>query len=99
MNVVVRPRAASGIEATAAWFETTQPGMGSDFVVAVEAALTRVGAHPFLYAVIVGHVRRIPLWRFHYGLFYEVVGQTVFVLACEDLRRDPARVRDLLISG
>jgi toxin ParE1/3/4 len=87
----VHPEAVSEIEETAAWYEARRPGLGVEFVAAVDEAFESLMERP----------ERAPLWkaglpwrryrlsRFPYVLFYRVdVGQ-VFVIALAHAKRRP----------
>jgi len=63
------------------WYELQSPGLGEEFIAAMELQLKRLMQSPLLYAEVVPGVRRALLPRFPYGLFYVLRGELVHVLA------------------
>lgn len=62
------------------WYELQSPGLGEEFIAAMELQLKRLEQAPLLYAEVIPYIRRTLLPRFPYGLFYAVRG-LVHVLA------------------
>lgn len=71
------------------WYETQSPGLGDEFIAAMELQLKRLEQTPFFYAEAIPGVRRTLLPRFPYGLFYAVRGDLVHVLAVLHQARAP----------
>ncbi|HEY6073966.1 MAG TPA: type II toxin-antitoxin system RelE/ParE family toxin [Anaerolineales bacterium] len=92
MKIVVRPAAAADIEEAFEWYERQRPGLGEDFLTALDSTLEQVAAQPEAFAVIQRATRRalIP-HRFPYGLFYRIYGETIVVVACMHAKRHPRR--------
>lgn len=92
MKIVVRPAAAADIEEAFEWYERQRPGLGEDFLTALDSTLEQVSAQPEAFAVIHRATRRalIP-HRFPYGLFYRIYGETIVVVACMHAKRHPRR--------
>ena len=88
-RLVVQARAAEEIAAAHAWYDGQAPGLGAEFVRAVDAVLQRIAREPALHALVHGRVRRALLRRFPYGVFYAESGDTVVVLAVVHARRHP----------
>lgn len=74
-----------------AWYELQNPGLGEEFIAAMELQLKRLEQAPLLYAEAIPHVRRALLPRFPYGLFYAVRGDLVHVFAVLHDARHPKR--------
>lgn len=74
-----------------AWYELQSPGLGEEFIAAMELQLKRLEQAPLLYAEAIPNVRRALLPRFPYGLFYAVRGNLVHVLAVLHDARNPNR--------
>jgi hypothetical protein len=66
----VSRRAAFEVDAAFSWYEAQRPGLGTEFLRTVEAALAGIARHPAMYAAVRGRVRRALLRRFPYGVFY-----------------------------
>ena len=71
------------------WYELQNPGLGEEFIAAMELQLKRLEQAPLLYAEVIPSVRRALLPRFPYGLFYAVRGNFVHVLAVLHDARNP----------
>jgi toxin ParE1/3/4 len=63
------------------WYELQSPGLGEEFIAAMEWQLKRLEQAPLLYAEVIPSVRRALLPRFPYGLFYVARGDLVHILA------------------
>lgn len=71
------------------WYELQSPGLGEEFIAAIELQLKRLEQAPLLYAEVIPRVRRTLLPRFPYGLFYAVKGDLIYVLAVLHDARSP----------
>ena len=91
-QVIVRPAAAADIDDAYQWYEAQRPGLGEEFLMALNATRDRVVEQPEAYPVLQRATRRalIPN-RFPYGLFYRVYGDTIVIVACMHAKRDPRR--------
>ncbi len=91
-RVILRPAAAADIEQAYEWYEQQRPGLGNEFLTAIQSTIDRVVAQPEAFAVIHRTTRRalVPQ-RFPYGLFYRTYGETIVVVACMHAKRDPRR--------
>lgn len=71
------------------WYELLRPGLGDEFIDAVDTAVLSIvefpGAHPIAYRTS----RRYLLARFPYCLYYCVDDAGVIVVACLHAVRDP----------
>jgi plasmid stabilization system protein ParE len=93
-RLIIRPEAEQDIDDAYEWYETNQPRLGSEFVRAVDEAIAKIGRNPLAYPVQYRQVRRVLLKRFPYGVFYVLVDDTIFVLACFHGKLDLKRWRD-----
>ena len=84
-------RALYEIGAAQEWYELQSPGLGEEFIAAMELQLKRLEQAPLLYAEVIPNVRRALLPRFPYGLFYAVRGNLIHVLAVLHDARNPGR--------
>ena len=53
------------------WYELQSPGLGEEFIAAMELQLKRLEQAPLLYAEVIPNVRRALLPRFPYGFFMQ----------------------------
>lgn len=73
------------------WYELRSPGLGAEFIAAMELQLKRLEAAPLLYAEVIPNVHRALLPRFPFGLFYAVRGNLIHILAVLRDSRNPRR--------
>lgn len=73
------------------WYELQSPGLGEEFIAAIELQLKRLEQAPLLYAEVIPNVRRALLPRFPYGLFYAVRSNLIHILAVLHDARNPKR--------
>jgi len=73
------------------WYESQSPGLGEEFIAAMELQLKRLEQAPLLFAEVIPGVRRALLPRFPFGLFYVVRGNLVHILAVLHDARNPNR--------
>lgn len=91
-QVIVRPAAAADIEDAFRWYESRRPGLGEEFLLALNSTRDRILEHPEAYPVLHRATRRtLILRRFPYGLFYRIYGDTIVIVACMHAKRDPRR--------
>ena len=79
------------VEAARQWYEAQRPGLGDEFVSAVDAAVTAVVEFPEAYPLVHRDARRCLVERFPYGVFYRVAGDGLVVVACLHAAHDPER--------
>jgi len=84
-------RAVREIGEAQVWYELQSPGLGEEFIAAMELQLKRLEQAPLLYAEVIPRVRRALLSRFPYGLFFAVRGNLVHFLAVLHDARNPNR--------
>ncbi len=88
-RVIIRPEAESDIADAYQWYESQRKGLGENFLLCIEEALSRISRNPAIYSVIYEEVRRVLIHRFPFGLFF-IVGETsISVLAVLHARRNP----------
>jgi plasmid stabilization system protein ParE len=88
-GLIVEPEAEAEIDDAARWYDAQNPGLGADFLRAVQVALAAVQRNPFQYQSVDGEVRRVSVRRFPFGLMYIVSDREIIVLACFHGRRNP----------
>jgi len=75
------------------WYESQRPGLGEEFIDAVDLAVGSVLAFPGAHPVAYRDSRRFLLARFPYCLYYRVDDGGVVVVACLHAVRDPGHHR------
>ena len=71
------------------YYEEKREGLGHDFLLCVEEALGKLRRNPLIYPLIYKKLRRIPIRRFPYRLFYLVIGDRIIITAVFHARKDP----------
>lgn len=90
-QIIVRPSAASEMDAAFGWYENQRQGLGSEYLRAVDAAFAAIGRQPELFRTVRGPIRRVLLRRFPYGVFFVEGPNAITVLAVVHVRRSPDR--------
>ena len=90
-GLVLEPEAEAEIAEAASWYEARNPGLGPEFLRAVEGLLGAIQRNPHQYQVVFREVRRAALRRFPYGLMYIATEREIIVVACIHGRRNPNR--------
>ena len=89
MRIVFRLEAqADAIEAYD-WYEARAPGLGFEFVKALDVALTAATRNPETFAEIEGDLRRVILRKFPYSLIFRAEADSLVVFAVFHHRRRP----------
>ena len=89
--LLLRKEAAADLVEGVEWYDAQRGGLGGEFLMAVRAALATIEDSPERYPTVRGDIRRAPLRRFPYSLFYVAEPDRTVVLACMHFRRDPRR--------
>ena len=71
------------------WYDQRSPGLGAEFVGAVDATLVAIQQNPFQYQAVWRQFRRAGLRRFPYSLIYIVSDRQIIVVSCFHGRRKP----------
>lgn len=79
-QLVIRTIAEDDLDAAVEWYESRHPGLGTDFLSAVEVALDDIVKHPEASASIYKNLRRAHIRRFPYGIFYCVHEHRIVVV-------------------
>jgi plasmid stabilization system protein ParE len=95
-RIVLWPEAENDVAEAATWYESrrNRPGLGREFLEEFRTTTAKLSREPLLNQYVFPPVRRTLLRRFPYGVFYEVVGREIVILACFHTSRDP----DLLVQ-
>lgn len=88
LEIIVRPEAEEDIREAYQYYEECSVGLGADFLISVDAILSRIHRHPGLFQKIHKNLRRGLLERFPYGVFYLAEKDRLVVIAVLDCRRN-----------
>jgi toxin ParE1/3/4 len=89
MKLIFHPDADAELTEAAQYYESRQPGLGSDFLAEVERALDQILTNPEAFRKIGRRVRLKPLWRFPYNLIYAVYPERIRIVAFAHQKRRP----------
>ena len=93
-RLVVRSAAEADIAEAALWYEQRAPGLGADFLRAVDVAIAEIARMPERFPVVHSTCRRALLRRFPYGVYFVATPGRVSVVACMHARREPRRWKE-----
>src|SRR5690348_2021432 len=98
MKLVVLHEASEELSAAATWYENERAGLGSDLLAEAGRALKQIAASPttWPFAPRSRVVRRFPLARFPYVVYYATHDDHVRVFAFGHTSRRPGYWRDRL---
>lgn len=89
MRLILTPGAKEDIRAAATYYEGERKGLGTELRDEIEVFLALIRTQPRMFVAIHPRVRRAPLRRFPYSIFYEVRPDSVHVVAILHNARDP----------
>lgn len=88
-SLVIRAAAEAEMAEAFDWYEARVPGLGSDFLLSVDAALNAIARNPRQYAVIHKNIRRALTRRFPYEVFFIAEKTHIVILAVFHASRNP----------
>lgn len=93
--VGIEPEAATELDEASRWYDDKRPGLGMEFLEAVDVARSHIARWPRAGAPVPGvaqdlPVRRVPVGRFPYHVVYVETPTTVTILAVAHDRREPS---------
>ena len=92
MTVVVLEDAAEDMESGRRFYESQRPGIGDYFVESILSDLSSLALYAGIHSAHWGFCRMLSK-RFPFGIYYEIEGETAYVYAILDMRRDPLWIR------
>lgn len=90
LPAILSAEAEADLDEAAQWYERRSPGLGFDLVARVRASIGRIESTPDLYATVLGDLRRVPVKKFSYSVFYRVRADHIDVVAILHNSRDPS---------
>ena len=92
------PEARADIQEARKGYEERRSGLGAEFLEAVRDILANVEQRPLHFPRVKNEVRRAPLRRFPYAIYFIPEAERTIVLACFHARRDPKVLQIRLLS-
>ena len=90
-QLLVLPEAEQDIAEAFDWYEARRPGLGHEFITAVDAALKRIQQNPLSFPLIHRNARRILLRKFPYIIYFVFETALISVVACFHAKRAPSK--------
>lgn len=82
MPLFLQSAAEADLAEATVWYEDRAPGLGLEFLRAVEALLATLERSPELYPEVYRGVRRALMRRFPHAVYYRIESERVSVLGC-----------------
>jgi hypothetical protein len=93
MRIEILDQAAEDLVEGFHFYEAQQPGLGSYFLSSLYGDIESLRLYGGIHRQAYKHYYRLLSKRFPFAVFYTVRGETIFIRAVVDCRRDPAWVR------
>lgn len=89
LELIIRPEAEADIAEAFDWYETRVPGLGSEFVLVLDALFNSILRNHLIYPTVYKAVRRALTRRFPYAVFFITEETKVVVLSVFHVKRSP----------
>ncbi len=89
-RLLIGPEAEQDMVEGRDWYEGQRDGLGAEFLKAIDDVFNRICATPQLVPTGYRSIRRVPLTRFPYVVYYRVLVDLVEVVAVLHGSRDPS---------
>jgi plasmid stabilization system protein ParE len=90
-NVTFAPEAEMDLAEAYFWYQQRRPGLGDEFLGAVDACVDRICLAPLIYRSVYRNYRRANLHRFPYAVYYESNAEQTTVYAVIHTSRTPEK--------
>lgn len=94
LELIIRSVAEAELAEAFDWYEERVPGLGSDFLLSVDAALNVITRNPQQYPIVHKTIRRALTRRFPYEILFVIEHERIIVLAVFHAKRDPKNWQD-----
>lgn len=88
-QVLIQSEAELDLQDIYNWYEQRSQGLGSEFIRVVDASLATIQRNPQSFPVVYKQLRRKLIRRFPYGIFYLIEAETIVIIGCFHVKRDP----------
>lgn len=95
-QVIFTPEANNDVAESYGWYEEREPGLGEEFLRAVEACISTIQRYPSMYPVARDEFRRALTRRFPFEIFYEAHHESIIVYSVFHCAKDPEKWRKRL---
>jgi plasmid stabilization system protein ParE len=87
--VIIHEAAEAEINEAADFYDMESPGLGTVFIDEIQRAILKISRNPVAYQQIRSRVRRMPVGKFPYSLFFSVRPDEIRILAVAHQKRRP----------
>jgi plasmid stabilization system protein ParE len=92
-KIRITKRAKNNISSSFNWYEEQREGLGSEFVLSVEACLQTLQRNPFAYRIrFLNSIRGAILQRFPFLVYYIIEDLTIVILAVLHFKQNQSRL-------
>lgn len=95
-ELILWPEAEQDIAKAQLWYEHRREGLGDDFIACLDEAFERLLRFPTVFGIVYSSLRRFQVRRFPYGIYFQVIDETVVVVAVFHGRQDLSRLGNRL---
>ena len=88
-RVIFKPEAQLDATEAYKWYEERDPGLGAEFLRAVDSSVHQIERHPEMYPVVHKNLRQALTRRFPYSVIYFVEDDTAYVVSVFHASKDP----------
>ena len=88
MRVIYHQHAEVEVVDAAHFFSSKVPGLGADCLAEIDRAVQSIQTDPTRFEVIEDDIRRCPVKRFPYSIFFRAAVDTVRILVVQHYSRD-----------
>ena len=89
LELIIRPEAEADIADAFDWYEARVRGLGSEFLLVLDAVFNLIIRNHLIYPIIHRNVRRALTRRFPYAVFFVVEENRIVVLSVFHVKRSP----------
>jgi len=93
-DLIIRPEAEAEMAEAFDWYEARVPGLGSEFLLNVDAAFNGILRNPKQYPVVHKNLRRAIVRRFPFQVIFIAEESRIVIIAVFHVKRDPQRWMD-----
>lgn len=90
-TLIVQQEALADLQDAYDYYESRQPNLGRDFIIAFREEALQIEKNPQLFQKIYKEKRRAVIRKFQYNIIYQIEGKEVRVSAVMHGSRDPQR--------
>ena len=91
-ELILWPEAEQDIADARQWYEERHEGLGDDFETCLDEAFEKLTRFPTVFGAVYSGLRRFQVRRFPYGVYFQVLDETVVVVAVLHSRQDLKRL-------